>query len=88
MDSFQLLILRVQNHPHRNALWITEALLLIGLFLFRVWRFSRIIGFLQRLIFRLWTLALYIFLAGYVAPRLWIGRDFDQIVQFFFKSKS
>jgi len=79
----QVLLLKVMNDPHRPWLYFTEALLLIALFLFRSWQLPQKKTFAARVFLKLWTLILYVVLAGYLAPRFWLGEDFVPVLKAF-----
>jgi methionine-R-sulfoxide reductase len=79
--TFQLLILKLSNDPHRHWLYLTEAVLLVGMFALRVWGLSRQETLGGKIWFRTWTLLVYGVLAGYAAPRLWLGPDVDPVLK-------
>lgn len=64
----------------RNAFYVTEAGVLVGLFLFRIWLGPKHSTFGGRVFFQIWTLIVYIVLSSYVVPRLWFGPDFDRML--------
>ena len=79
--DFQLLILKLSNDPNRHWLYLTEAALLLSMFAARVWGLPRQQSLAGRIWFRSWTLFVYVGLAAYVAPRLWLGPDVDPVLK-------
>jgi len=80
--DFQLLILKLSHHPHRLWLFLTEAVLLLAMFFLRTWGLPRQETFVRKIWFRTWTLGLYVFLAAWLAPRLWLGEEFNLLLKF------
>ncbi len=79
--EFQLLILKLSNDPNRRWLYLTEAFLLVGMFALRMWGLPRQKTIGRKIWFRSWTLLAYVILAGYAAPRLWLGTDVNPLVK-------
>lgn len=79
--DFQLLVLHLSNHANLRWLYLTEAVLLVGMFLLRIWGLSRQRTLGGKIWFRSWTLLVYVGLAGYAAPRAWLGPEFDQLAK-------
>jgi len=79
--DFALLVLKVTHDPNRHWLYLTEAALLVGMFVLRTKGLPRQKTLSGKIRFRSWTLLVYLFLAAYAAPRLWLGPDFDPLVR-------
>jgi methionine-R-sulfoxide reductase len=79
--DYQLLILRLSNDPNRRWLYLTEALLLVGMFALRMWGLSREKTLGGKIWFRTWTLLAYVLMAGYAAPRFWLGPDVNPLLK-------
>ena len=78
--EFQQLLKSIVDSPVRNKLYASEAALVVGLFLFRVWRSRSISTFVGRLVFQLWTLVAYVGIGSYVIPRYWYGANYDRLL--------
>jgi peptide-methionine (R)-S-oxide reductase len=79
--DFHLLVLKLTHDPNRHWLYLTEAALLVGMFALRVWGLPRQDSFGRKVWFRTWTLAAYVLLAGYGAPRFWLGSDVEPLLK-------
>ena len=78
--EFQKLLKSLLTSPVRNAFYATEAGLMVGLFLFRIWMGPKHQTLWGRAFFQLWTLIAFTGLSSYVVPRFWYGPDFDRLL--------
>jgi hypothetical protein len=78
--EFQQLVRSFVESPVRKPFYITQAVLLVGLFVFRLWMGPKCKTILRRLAFQLWTLVAYLVLALFAVPRFWLGSDFDRFL--------
>jgi hypothetical protein len=79
--EFQRLLKLMTESPAKTQLFVAEAVLVVLLFLFRTWKGPQCRTIPRRLWFQFWTLALYLALAGYVLPRVFLGSDYDRFLR-------
>jgi len=78
--ELQQIIRSFVESPSRKPFYVTQAVLLVGLFVFRLWMGPKCRTILRRLVFQFWTLLAYLFLSLFVAPRFWFGADYDRFL--------
>ena len=64
----------------KTPLYLSEVILALALLFFRLHKIKKIETLHERVIFQVWTLVLYLLLAGYVVPRLWIGPEYNRLI--------
>lgn len=78
--EFQKVVQAMALSKVRTPLYISEALLLMALFFFRTWKGRSMPSLLRRMAFQFWTLLVYLVLAAYVVPRMWLGPEYNRFL--------